>query len=352
MSNSVNQAIIGDVIGEPIEARRAWQSSTLGQESDWVTRLEDAEIEDLYAVASRLPADRQRWPGLDPEGFATSRLRRRFASIVDEIANGKGFVLLRGLDPEDPERARRVFWVIGNLLGAPVMQNARGEVLSEVMDRFAGAVRGVDTRGYESNDELRFHCDGGDCIGLSCVRQAPTGGDNGLVSLAAIYNELLAHTPEHLETLCRGFPLYVRKEKEVDGHAQRSAKISDRRVPVFAVQDGLFSAWLNITLAELAAKVSGTAMQAEETEALECLEEVAERPDMKLSFRQRPGDVLWIHNLAVMHRRDRYQDASDPNSCRMLYRMWTNLHQPRNVIDPYRALRQGIQGPAPLIAGP
>ena len=71
------------------------------------------------------------------------------------------------------------------------MQNARGEILSLVTDRFAGAERGVDTRGYESNDELRFHCDGGDCIGMSCIRQAPEGGTNGLVSLFAIYNEIL-----------------------------------------------------------------------------------------------------------------------------------------------------------------
>ncbi|GIS18982.1 MAG: hypothetical protein CM15mP120_08980 [Pseudomonadota bacterium] len=103
-----------------------------------------------------------------------------------DLAAGKGFVLLRGLNAKDTERLRRVFWVIGNGLGAPVMQNARGEILSLVTDRFAGAERGVDTRGYESNDELRFHCDGGDCIGMSCIRQAPEGGTNGLVSLFAI----------------------------------------------------------------------------------------------------------------------------------------------------------------------
>ena len=76
--------------------------------------------------------------------------------------------------------------LVAHHLGTPVMQNARGEVLSEVFDRYAGAERGVDTRGYESNDELRFHCDGGDCIGMSCVRQSPIPCTNGLVSLFAI----------------------------------------------------------------------------------------------------------------------------------------------------------------------
>ena len=112
-------------------------------------------------------------------GIITPAVEALLHRARDELATGRGFVLLRGLDASDIERLRRVFWIIGNGLGEPVMQNARGEVLSLVADRFAGAERGVDTRGYESNDELRFHCDGGDCIGMSCVRQAPEGG-NGL----------------------------------------------------------------------------------------------------------------------------------------------------------------------------
>ena len=70
----------------------------------------------------------------------------------------------------------------------------------------------MDSRGYESNDELNFHCDGGDCIGLACVRPSPTGGESGFVSLLAVYNELLAEAPELLEPLYEGFPLYQRKE--------------------------------------------------------------------------------------------------------------------------------------------
>jgi len=48
----------------------------------------------------------------------------------------KGYFWLRGLPDDDPELLRGLFWVIGNNLGVPTMQNKRGQVLSEVFDRF------------------------------------------------------------------------------------------------------------------------------------------------------------------------------------------------------------------------
>ncbi|MEM7020096.1 MAG: TauD/TfdA family dioxygenase, partial [Pseudomonadota bacterium] len=269
----------------------------------------------------------------------------------NELTAGKGFVLLRGLPADDPEMLRRMFWIIANQLGQPVMQNARGEILSEVFDRFAGQPRGVDTRGYESNDELRFHCDGGDCIGMSCLRQAPEGGVNGLVSLLSIYNEILASQPHFVEILQRGYPLYSRKEKGDVESTAKLGKVQERRIPVFAWQDGYMSAWLNIKLSELAAEVSGQSLSEAEKDALRCVEEIAERPELKLSFKQQPGDVLWINNTAVMHRRDKYIDAEDPAQRRLLYRMWINLHDAQSLIPEHAALRNGIRGPKPVIVG-
>ena len=110
------------------------------------------------------------------------------------------------------------------------------------------------------------------------------------------------------------------------------------------------STWLNIQLAELAAEVSGQSFSDAERDALACVEAVANRPDMQLTFKQQPGDVLFINNLAVMHRRERYHDAPDEAQKRMLYRMWINLHEPQSVIAKHAALRRGIRGPSPVIA--
>ena len=47
-------------------------------------------------------------------------------------AIGRGFVILRGIDANDPEILRRMFGILGNHPGTPVMQYARGQIRSEV----------------------------------------------------------------------------------------------------------------------------------------------------------------------------------------------------------------------------
>ena len=340
---------MNDIAGELVADERAWRGAELA-ETDWITHLNSDQISVLYDVADSLPADDSSWLYPASDWRSTPVLDELFRRASDELLLGKGFVLFRGLDAQDTERLRRVFWILGNGLGEPVMQNAKGEVLSIVVDRFAGAERGVDTRGYESNDELRFHCDGGDCIGMSCIRQAEQGGTNGLVSLFALYNEILNNHPQHLAALMQGFPLYSRKEKGDAESTKQLGKVQQTRIPVFAWHESSMSTWLNIQLAELAAEVSGQAYSEAEREALACIETLANQLEMQLTFKQEPGDAIFINNLAVMHRREKYHDQDDASQKRALYRMWLNLHEARPVIAQHAALRKGIRGPKPIIA--
>ena len=339
-------------LGTPIGPHRAWRAADFAEADDLASTLAPEVHADLVAVADDLPADSSRWLDRPLESMTTPRLRERFSELADGLANGRGLLILRELETGDPERLRRMFWVLGNHLGEPVMQNARGEVLSEVYDRFAGAPRGMDSRGYESNDELNFHCDGGDCIGLACVRPSPSGGESGFVSLLAVYNALLEEAPEVMAPLYDGFPLYIRKEKEADGESDRESAVTDRKLPVFAERDGYVSAWLNRILAEHAFAASGSGMPDEAVTALDRLEAIANRDDMALRIRLGEGDVVFIHNMSVMHRRDRYEDDADPSRRRLFYRMWTNLRDGHALVPGHAGLRAGIRGEQPVIVGP
>jgi len=338
-----------DTEGVPITGARALRGADLDR-TDWVTHLNTDEVKALNALAQKLPLNHSEWLSHQALAQSDPSLSLMLSSASQALSHGKGFVLLRGLDAGDVEQLRRVFWIISTGLGELVMQNARGEVLSVVADRFAGAERGVDTRGYESNDELRFHCDGGDCIGMSCIRQAPRGGTNGLVSLFAVYNEILEKHPQHLPALTRGYPLYARKEQGDAKSTRKLGQVQQTQIPVFAWHEQRMSAWLNLQLAELAATVSGNAYTQQEEEALNCVEAIANQPDVELTFKQSPGDVLFVNNLAVMHRREKYFDAEEPDKKRALYRMWINLHQSAAVVPEHAALRSGIRGPSPVIA--
>ena len=77
---------------------------------------------------------------------------------------------------------------------------------------------------------------------------------------------------------------------------------------------------------------------------------MANQPGMQLTFMQQPGDMLFINNLAVMHRRDKFFDSANPEELRSLYRMWINLGDGQPVVPAHAALRRGIRGPSPAIA--
>jgi len=341
---------MNDVVGEPILDRRGWRGEQLQDASDWVVTLSAQQREGLNQLADQLPSNSNLWLHADAAAKVPAEVQMLINQAKQELASGRGFTLIRGADATDVEQLRRVFWAFGGGVGEPVMQNAKGEVLSIVADRFAGAERGRDTRGYESNDELRFHCDGGDCIAMCCIRQAPQGGMNGLVSLFAIYNEMLANHPEHLQVLKRGYSLYSRKERGDAESTKNLGKVQQNQIPVFAWHEGRMSTWLNIQLAEIAAEVSQGGFSAADRAALTCIESVANQPGMQLTFMQQPGDMLFINNLAVMHRRDKFFDSADPEERRSLYRMWINLREGQPVVPAHAALRRGIRGPSPAIA--
>ena len=86
--------------------------------------------------------------------------------------------------------------------------------------------------------------------------------------------------------------------------------------------------------------------------AVDRLDEIANRDDMALRFDLREGDVLFLHNHSVMHRRTRYVDDPDPGKQRLFYRMWANLREGHSLDPTHASLRAGIRGREPVIVGP
>lgn len=92
--------------------------------------------------------------------------------------------------------------------------------------------------------------------------------------------------------------------------------------------------------------MSGVLLTPEQQAVLYCVATIAERPAMKLTCRDEPGNIVWINNLAVMHRRDRYVDHPDPAKARLLHWMWSNRRGDHLALPEHAAFRSGIRGPA------
>jgi hypothetical protein len=82
-------------------------------------------------------------------------------------------------------------------------------------------------------------------------------------------------------------------------------------------------------------------MTADQTAALEMLESIANDPALYLDMEFRPGDIQWLKNSVILHKRTGYEDWDEPHRKRHLLRLW--LAAP-DFDDGDDQLRRGIAG--------
>ena len=80
-------------------------------------------------------------------------------------------------------------------------------------------------------------------------------------------------------------------------------------------------------------------MTADQTAALEMLESIANDPALYLDMEFRPGDIQWLKNSVILHKRTAYEDWDEPHRKRHLLRLW--LAAP-DFDDGDEQIRRGI----------
>jgi hypothetical protein len=310
----------------PVRGPSAWKPSDFEADDSWCHRLAPAQVEAVLEAA-RL------WAGRDFASLSPGEVRERLAAlqptaraITDRLA-GSGFALIRGVPVDRLARQdiALIYWAIGMLFGTGLSQNAGADFLCPVTDMgvdfgYSGSAAQRNVRGYQSRADLNYHCDPTDVVALLCVRQAMSGGASTIVSTPAIFNEILAQHPEHLEVFARGF-VYDRKGEQDPGESAVTAPI-----PVFAARRGnRVSCRYARSYIIGGAQKTGVELTSAELAALDCFDAIARREDMALRMSFQPGDIQLLNNFTVVHGRTAYEDAADPSQRRFLYRLWLNL---------------------------
>ena len=85
-------------------------------------------------------------------------------------------------------------------------------------------------------------------------------------------------------------------------------------------------------------------------EALDFIERLAESPEFHVTFRQRPGDMLFLNNFVTLHRRAEFVDHLDPERKRHLLRIWLSVPNSR-ALDPRFAANYGSTAPGAIRGG-
>ena len=301
-----------DPINLPPEVcdRSAWYAADV---TDWVEEISADQIEEVDAAVEEMERSGIEIERITPLTTFGTQLRR----LLDEVLNGRGFVLIKGLPIErwTRKQAAIAFLIIGAQLGNLRMQNAAGHLLGHVRD-LGRSSDDPNTRIYQTRERQTFHTDSCDVVGLLCLQTAKSGGLSSLVSSTTIFNEMRRRRPDLLAVLMQ--PIETDRRGEVPEGGKPYFTI-----PVFSYHDGLVSTIYQRQYIESARRFPGVApLTSLQIEALNLFDELANDPKLNLLMELQPGDIQLVHNHTILHDRTAFEDYDEPERKRHLLRLW------------------------------
>lgn len=309
-----------------------WRGCDVRDRADWQYVLTPIDVAELLAAVDRA--------GGKPMGEWTRNdlplptLGPRIAHWLEELDRGRGFILLRGFPvaSHSEDTCTRVYWALGRHMGRAISQNTDGDLVGHIRDTGADpAAYGV--RLYKTRVEQDFHTDAADIIGLFCLQAAKSGGVSRIVSSPAIYNRLLAERPDLAPTLFQPFPFDHQGQQKAGARPWFElplCRYADDRLRTF------FVPWY---IRESQQHAETPRLTRAQEDVVAFIEQTANDPDLYLDMDFQPGDMQFLKNAAVLHKRTAYEDWDDPTRKRHLLRLW--------LVDPNfsagdERLRKGV----------
>lgn len=253
---------------------------------------------------------------IEAEDVVLGPLRVFIEELRYELLHGQGMALVDGfpVDSLSEPEIEALFWSIGAQIGRPVSQSVMGERLGHVRDMTA---TDPNARAYRHNARLSPHTDPADVLAFLCIRPAASGGVSRFVSSLAIHDAMQAERPDLLDRLYRGFRYHRLGENQPGSPA-----ITPHRVPVFSQVDDLMSCRYVRQYIETAAHEDpDIALTAEDIEALDLFEALADDPALHHEFTLRAGEAVFANNFTVLHARSKFTNNEDSKG-RHLLRLW------------------------------
>ncbi|WP_158702462.1 TauD/TfdA family dioxygenase [Kitasatospora sp. MMS16-BH015] len=223
------------------------------------------------------------------------------------LRHGLGFALIRGLDLAgltDADCLRAAHRLLAPLGAAHSLD---GLLTAPPADHQEGRLGPHSDRGMRPAPPR--------LLALLCIRPAAEGGDSLLVSGHTVHDALLATAPEALAILYR--PVHFGSEPPTAG-----APAFDRHYPVFQPREGRLRMQYNRYWITRGQQEQDAPLTPTQLAALDAFDRATAAPGTTLRLRLRPGDLLVVDNLTVLHGRTAYTDPPPPAPGRCLARIW------------------------------
>lgn len=313
-----------------IDGPSAWYGSEIGRRSDWIEPLTSAELAEIEAASRPLARAESEGKPLERDDFPLPTLRPRLATILDEVLEGRGFVLLRGLPVREwgPRKSALAFLGLGLHWGNLRAQNKHGHLLGHVKDMGLSS-RDPQVRIYQTSERQNYHTDSCDVVGLLCLQPAKSGGNSSLVSSTTVFNEMRRRRPDLARVLFE--PIETDRRGEVP--QGQKAYFS---IPVFNWHENRLSTIYHRSYIESARRFADVPpLTGQQVEALDLFESLANDPALCFQMEFQAGDMQLVHNHTMLHDRTAFEDWPEPERKRHLLRLWLAPEKARPLPPVY-----------------
>jgi len=307
----------GVINRKPITGPAAWYGRTLAGSDEWIYRLSEPDIAEIDSAVAGVRHRGLAMTEMTKDAFRLPHLGPVLEDIQREVLGGRGFVLFRGVPVEryTKQEAAIAYLGIGLHFGWPVSQNAKGHLLGHIRDIGLDPTN-PNHRIYATSARQQFHTDSCDVVGLLCLRPAFEGGRSSIASSVTIYNEMLDAHPDLVTVLER--PFFVDRKGEIP-----AGKGPYYELPVFNHFAGYLTTIYAREFIDCAQRFDEVPrLTTEQVEAMDVLDALAAREDIRLDIDLSPGDIQFLHNHQILHARMAFKDYPEPERKRHMLRLW------------------------------
>ena len=306
------------ILKSQLSGPSVWNANTFKNDDNWIYNFSDEELSEIDTALKDLRAVNLAFPNFSKTDFHLPKLGTRLNEISNELENGRGFVVLRGLPVHryNDDEVNTIYYGLGLNLGQPVSQNFNGDMIGTVMN--VGDLEDKNTRVYQTNLYLPYHTDPSDVVGLLCVRKAKNGGLSSLVSVPAVYNILLSEFPEYVGLFYKQW-YYAHLGEDLPSPTS-----------LFAIHDGKLNFRYLRQYIELGHDLREHPLSPVEIEALDILDSIIVRSELRIDMMLQPGDMQFANNHLILHSRTSFEDSPNVDERRKLLRLWLKMDNARS----------------------
>ncbi|KAK4208755.1 putative taurine catabolism dioxygenase TauD [Rhypophila decipiens] len=295
-----------------------WTSDSFPDEKDYVYHLTPEDKTELLDALEYFKDQGLDGHKVTKANFPLPKLGKALSAIRDEIYGGKGFSVVRGLNPDDYELPDLTIIYLGissYIAQVRGKQDQRGSMLIHVIKKGDPS---PDSSAFDEqySEDKPFHTDTvTDTLCLFTQSLAASGGRSVLASAYTVYNELAATRPDLIHTLAAPdwpFDTYGRdpafyKRALLYHHDNKLITSFSRRLLVG-----------HLPFEPRSAGIPG--LTEAQAEALDAVHFIARKHEIKP--RMEKGDLRFINNMALLHRREAFENDNAAGVSRHLVRIW------------------------------